>query len=161
VTYLTSDPIDSGALLALVQSAERGGIVSFHGTVRNQHDGREVLRLEYSAYGPMAEAECGRIVAEAESRWDVAVALRHRVGRLDIGDTAVAIAVASAHREEAFLACRYVIEEVKRRVPIWKRELYADGSVEWVDPSARSEGPNLTTSAIQRIASAPAGSRND
>jgi molybdopterin synthase catalytic subunit len=132
MAYLTSEPIDAGALLALVQSAERGGIACFHGTVRNHHGGREVLRLEYSAYGPMAEAECGRIVAEAESRWDVAVALRHRVGQLEIGDTAVAIAAASAHREEAFLACRYVIEEVKRRVPIWKRELYRDGSVEWV-----------------------------
>jgi molybdopterin synthase catalytic subunit len=80
----------------------------------------------------MAEAECARIAAEAESRWQCAVALRHRIGRLEIGEAAVAIAVASSHRDEAFVACRYVIEEVKRRVPIWKREVYADGSVEWV-----------------------------
>jgi molybdopterin synthase catalytic subunit len=136
MAYLVADPIDVGALLALVQSPERGGVASFLGTVRNHHGGRDVLRLEYSAYGPMAEAECARIVAEAESRWDVAVALRHRVGKLEIGDTAVAIAAASAHRDEAFLACRYVIEEVKRRVPIWKREVYADGPVEWVGGEA-------------------------
>jgi molybdopterin synthase catalytic subunit len=91
-----------------------------------------VLRLEYSAYAPMAEAECERIVTEAEARWDVAIALQHRIGDLAVGDTAVAIAAGSAHRDEAFLACRYVIEEVKRRVPIWKREVYADGTVEWV-----------------------------
>ena len=132
MSYLVTDQIDVGALLALVQSPERGGVACFLGTVRNHHRGREVVRLEYSAYEAMAEAECGRIVAEAGSRWDVVVALRHRIGELDIGDTAVAIAAASAHRDEAFLACRYVIEEVKRRVPIWKREVYADGTVEWV-----------------------------
>jgi molybdopterin synthase catalytic subunit len=139
MAYLVTEPIDPGALLALVLSPERGGVACFLGTVRNHHRGREVVRLEYSAYGPMAEAECGRIVAEAESRWEVAVALRHRVGELEIGDTAVAIAAASAHRDEAFLACRYVIEEVKRRVPIWKREVYADGSVEWVGSGAAGQ----------------------
>jgi len=172
MSYLVTDQIDVGALLALVQSPERGGVACFLGTVRNHHRGREVVRLEYSAYEAMAEAECGRIVAEAGSRWDVVVALRHRVGELDIGDTAVAIAAASAHRDEAFLACRYVIEEVKRRLPIWKREVFADGSVEWVDPSARSEDPsviargrsprsNLVNPATHGIASAPAGPRND
>jgi molybdopterin synthase catalytic subunit len=172
MSYLVTDPIDPGALLALVQSPERGGVASFLGTVRNHQGGRDVLRLEYSAYGPMAEAECERIVAEAESRWGVAVALRHRVGKLAIGDTAVAIAAASAHRDDAFLACRYVIEEVKRRVPIWKKEVYADGSVEWVDPSARSgDSPviargrsprsNLANPATHGIASAPSGPRND
>jgi molybdopterin synthase catalytic subunit len=172
MVYLTSDPIDASALLEVVQSPERGGIACFLGTVRNHHRGRDVLRLEYSAYGPMAEAECGRIVAEAETRWDVAVALLHRVGELEIGDTAVAITVASAHRDEAFLACRYVIEELKGRVPIWKREVYANGKVEWVDPSAGSTDPsviargrstrsNLDSPAIPGIASAPAGPRND
>ena len=72
---------------------------------------------------PMVEAECARIVAEAEARWQVAVALRHRIGRLEIGDAAVAVVAASAHRDEAFVACRHVIEELKRRVPIWKREV--------------------------------------
>ena len=134
--HLVSEPIDAGALLSSVQSPERGGVACFLGTVRNHHRGREVLRLEYSAYEPMAEAECARIVTEAEARWDVAVALRHRVGELEVGDTAVAIAAASAHRDDAFLACRYVIEELKRRAPIWKKEYYVDGSVEWVGSGA-------------------------
>ncbi|MBA3497123.1 MAG: molybdenum cofactor biosynthesis protein MoaE [Gemmatimonadales bacterium] len=134
--FLTHRPIDLAALLAAAAAPDRGGVASFLGQVRNHHSGRAVLRLDYSAYGPMAEAECGRIAAEAESRWNVAVALRHRVGSLAIGDTAVAVVAASAHREEAFAACRYVIEEVKRRVPVWKREFYADGTVAWVDPTA-------------------------
>ena len=172
MAYLVSEPIDVGVLLALVQSPDRGGIACFLGTVRNHHGGREVRRLEYSAYGPMAEAECQQIVAEAESRWDVDVALQHRVGDLEIGDTAVAIAAASAHRDQAFLSCRYVIEEVKRRVPIWKKEVFADGAVEWVDPTADSAAPsviargqsprsNLDSRATHGIASAPAGPRND
>ena len=135
--FIASDPIDHAALLASVEAPERGGVASFVGLVRDHHEGRPVLRLDYSAYGEMAEAECGRIVAEAEARWRVAVALRHRVGSLAIGDTAVAVVAASAHREEAFAACRYVIEEVKRRVPVWKREFYADGTVAWVDPTAK------------------------
>jgi len=130
--YLTQSPLDLEELLASVQSPERGGVACFLGTVRNHHGGREVLRLEYSAYAPMVEAECARIVAEAESRWQVALTLRHRIGRLETGDAAVAVAAASAHRDEAFVACRHVIEELKRRVPIWKREYYADGSVAWV-----------------------------
>lgn len=130
--YLTEFPLDLGELLARVQSPERGGVACFLGTVRNHHRGRQVLRLEYSAYGPMVEAECARIVAETEARWQVAVALRHRIGGLAIGDAAVAVVVASAHRDEAFVACRHVIEELKLRVPIWKREVYADGAVEWV-----------------------------
>ena len=99
-----------------------------------------MLRLDYSAYGPMAEAECARIVAEAEARWPVAVALQHRIGALAIGDAAVAMVAAAAHRDEAFAACRYVIEEVKRRVPIWKREHYADGTVAWVGAADRRAG---------------------
>src|SRR4051794_41737179 len=134
--YLTSDPIEFSALVTRVQSSEQGGLVCFLGTVRDHHGGREVARLEYSAYQPMAEAECARIVAETQGRWKCTVALEHRVGALSIGDVAVAIAVASAHRDEAFMACRYVIEEVKRRVPIWKREFFADGTVEWVGSGA-------------------------
>jgi molybdopterin synthase catalytic subunit len=96
----------------------------------------------------MAEAECARIVAEAEARWPVRIALEHRVGALEVGDVAVAIAVGAPHRDEAFAACRHVIEDVKRRVPIWKKEFYADGTVEWVgagtalvgDPPAGSRG---------------------
>src|SRR3954471_3081872 len=137
--YLTAGPIDLAALLALVQSPRHGGIATFLGCVRDHQAGRSVLRLEYSAYDPMAEAECGRIIGEAESKWDCVVGLKHRTGTLQIGDVAVAIVAASAHRDEAFAACRYVIEEVKRRVPIWKREVFVDGTVEWVGSGAVEE----------------------
>jgi molybdopterin synthase catalytic subunit len=132
VTYLTESPLDLTRLLARVHGADRGGIASFLGVVRSHHQGRGVLRLAYSAYPEMAEAECARIVAEAETRWPVQVALEHRLGTLEIGEAAVAVVVAGAHREEAFAACRHVIEELKRRVPIWKREEFADGGVDWV-----------------------------
>ncbi|HXW96119.1 MAG TPA: molybdenum cofactor biosynthesis protein MoaE [Gemmatimonadales bacterium] len=138
-SYLTRAPIDPTALVAAVSGAELGGVATFLGVVRNHQDGQPVLRLEYSAYEAMAEAESARIVAEAVERWPVRVALRHRLGELAIGEVAVAIAVGSAHRAPAFEACRYVIEEVKRRVPIWKKEFFADGSVRWVDPTAGRE----------------------
>ena len=136
VGYLTDTAIDAAALARQVESAERGGVVSFAGVVRNHHAGRQVTRLEYSAYGAMAEAECARIVTEAERRWPVAVAMAHRIGTVQIGENAVVVVAAAAHREEAFEACRHVIDAVKSRVPIWKREYYADGSVAWVDPTA-------------------------
>ena len=132
MAFLTEAPLDIARLIAEVTADDRGGIAAFVGTVRDHHQGRPVRELEYTAYGEMAEAECGRIVEETERRWPVRVALEHRLGMLVIGDAAVAIAVAGAHRDEAFAACRHVIEELKRRVPIWKRERYADGSVEWV-----------------------------
>lgn len=139
ISYLTDAAIDPAALVRDVQSPERGGVVSFAGVVRNHHAGRQVTRLEYSAYGAMAEAECARIVAEAESRWPVRVSLAHRLGALEIGDVAVAVAAGAAHRDAAFAACRYVIEEAKTRVPIWKKEFYADGTVSWVDPTRAAE----------------------
>lgn len=136
MTFLSEVEIDTARLAAAVAGAGRGAQVSFVGTVRNHQDGREVSELHYTAYGPMAEAQCRAIVDEAEARWPVSVALRHRVGTLAIGDTAVVAVAAGDHREEAFAACRFVIEEVKRRVPIWKRERYADGTEAWVDPTA-------------------------
>jgi molybdopterin synthase catalytic subunit len=134
--FLTENRIDLPTLVAAISAPERGGVVTFHGLVRDHHAGRTVLRLEYHAYGPMAEAECGSIVAEAEARWPCRIILQHRTGLLAIEDMAVAIIAAAAHRGEAFDACRYVIEELKRRVPIWKREYYADGTEAWVDPTA-------------------------
>lgn len=136
VTFLTAEPIDLAPLLASVQSPARGGVASFLGMVRDRHEGRPVLRLRYSAYAAMAEAECARIIQEAEARWPAKVALRHRIGSLEVGETAIAVAAGAAHRDAAFDACRYAIEEVKRRVPIWKQEFYADGGTEWVDPTA-------------------------
>ncbi|NNG16381.1 MAG: molybdenum cofactor biosynthesis protein MoaE [Gemmatimonadales bacterium] len=143
---LTSSPLDLDRLVARVVSPERGGVATFTGVVRNHHDGRSVLRLEYSAYDAMAEAECARIVSEAERQWPVRVALEHRTGHLEVGDAAVMIAAAGAHRQEAFDACRYVIEEVKRRVPIWKREHFADGTMSWVDPTARPKAADVAPS---------------
>jgi molybdopterin synthase catalytic subunit len=135
MVHLSRQPIDVSDLSRQVEAASRGAVVTFVGLVRDHHAGRGVVRLEYSAYELMAEAECARIVAEAEARWAVAVALSHRLGELAIGETAVAVAVAAAHRGDAFDACRHVIEAVKCQVPIWKREYYADGSVAWVDPT--------------------------
>ena len=111
-----------------VVTPEQGGVVTFVGVVRNHHAGASVLRLEYSAYGPMADAEFARIVAEAEARWPARVAVEHRIGTLEVGDVGRDRGGAAAHRDAAFDACRYVIEELKRRVPIWKREHYADGT---------------------------------
>lgn len=141
--YLTEREIDIDLLIERVESDARGAVVTFLGTVRNHHAGREVERLEYTAYAPMAEAMCDRIRHEAEERWDVAIALEHRLGDLGIGDVSVAIAAAAPHRDEAFTACRYVIEQLKTRVPIWKREHYADGTVEWVDPTKQIEDRGL------------------
>jgi molybdopterin synthase catalytic subunit len=147
MTHLTREPIQLDRLIARVGGPGRGGIATFLGVVRDHQDGRKVTGLEYSAYEPMADGECGRIVAEAAGRWPVAVALEHRLGPLQIGEIAVAIAAAGDHRAVAFEACRYVIEEVKRRVPIWKRENYADGTTGWVDPTrpgaARDPDPEL------------------
>lgn len=139
--FLTHGPVDLPSLIAAVSAPERGGIATFLGMVRNHQDGQAVLRLEYSAYEPMAEAEASRIVAEAESRWPARIALSHRLGDLAIGDIAVAVVAASGHRGPAFEACRYVIEELKRRVPVWKKEYYADGTVTWVDPTRATSRP--------------------
>ncbi len=139
MTCLRREPIDVPRLLAAVVTDQRGGVASFVGLVRNHQDGRPVLRLEYHAYEPMAEAECDRILAEARSRWPVGVTLEHRLGSLAIGDVAVAVAAAGDHRGESFDACRWIIEQVKHRVPIWKKEFYADGTVGWVDPTRLDE----------------------
>lgn len=138
--FLSHEALDPARLLAEVAAPERGGIATFVGLVRDHHGGRPVVALAYTAYEPMAEAVCAEILAEAESRWPVRIALRHRLGTLAIGDVAVAIAVAGDHRDEAFAACRYLIEELKQRVPIWKRESFADGTEQWVDPTKAETG---------------------
>jgi molybdopterin synthase catalytic subunit len=135
---LTSQPIDVAALLRAVSGDERGAVSIFLGTVRNSNEGRSVNGIDYSAYEAMAVAEMNRIVDEALTRFSgVAIALEHRLGTLMVGDVSVAIVCAHAHRAPALDANRYVIEELKRRVPIWKREHYLDGTSEWVDPSRR------------------------
>jgi len=143
VPHLTTERLRLDRLVAEVLSPERGGVATFIGVVRNHHDGRSVVRLEYSAYDAMAEAECQRIVVEAAERWPVRVAVEHRLGTLEVGDAAVMVAAAAAHRAQAFDACRYVIEELKRRVPVWKREHFADGSMVWVEPAGGGGAGNV------------------
>jgi len=138
MTYLTRSSISLDALLAEVSAPECGGTCVFLGTVRDGPEEHGVTAIEYSAYDEMVEGELGRIVAEVGTRWTGArVAVRHRLGRIPVGEASIAIVTAAPHRAQAFEACRYVIEEVKRRVPVWKKELRADGSVVWVDPSGR------------------------
>lgn len=138
MSYLTSKPLSLDALLAEVASPECGGTCVFLGTVRNGPAEGGVTAIEYSAYPAMVEAEFTRIAAEVRGRWPgTRVAVRHRLGTIPVGEASIAIATAAPHRAEAFAACRYVIEEVKRRVPIWKKESRTDGSEVWVDPSGR------------------------
>jgi len=130
--------IDLAAMMAEVQSAEFGAISVFAGTVRDTNDGRSVTAIDYTAYTSMAESELESILAEAQGRFGVMeIVVEHRVGTLALGDVSVAIVAAHAHRAPALDCTRYVIEEIKKRVPIWKREHYADGAREWVDPTAR------------------------
>lgn len=144
---ITHDPIDAARLLGDSVSADDGAALLFWGVVRNQNDGRPVSHLEYHAYAGMAERMMHRIAEEAISRYGVGgVRIVHRVGRLAIGEASVAIAVASPHRAEAYEASRYVIEELKKRVPIWKREGYVEGESEWVagfTPGAELSGRPL------------------
>jgi molybdopterin synthase catalytic subunit len=130
---LTDKSIDAAALRADLENDAAGACVTFEGIVRNHNDGRSVLRLEYEAYPALANKEGEDIVRAALEKFDILGArCVHRVGALEIGGMAVWVGVASAHRGSGFDACRYIIDEVKRRVPIWKREFYADGTVEWV-----------------------------
>jgi molybdopterin synthase catalytic subunit/molybdopterin converting factor small subunit len=130
---LSSAPLSVDALLARVRSPECGGEVVFTGAVRNRSRGEAIDHLEYEAYEPMAVREMEKIVAEARARWpDARLAMSHRVGRLAIGEPAVMIAAAAPHRAEAFEACRFAIDELKKRVPIWKKEFAASGAY-WVE----------------------------
>jgi molybdopterin synthase catalytic subunit len=137
---IVSREIDVVRLIDQVRSSSHGAISVFLGTVREMNDGREVSGIEYSAYTAMAEEEMERIVAEAQNAFGVsAIAVEHRVGALDIGATSIAVVTAHAHRAPAIESNRYIIEEIKKRVPIWKLEHYTDGSRDWVDPTRVSE----------------------
>ena len=128
---LVREPIDVSSLMA--RAAGDGAVALFIGVVRNGNRGREVLRLEYEAYEEMALPLMEEISAEAARRFPVTdVRIVHRLGRLEIGEASVAVAVSSPHRAQAFAACRFAIDSLKAQVPIWKKELYADGS-EWLD----------------------------
>jgi molybdopterin synthase catalytic subunit len=133
--FLTDSPIDVAALL-LEARASDGALCLFVGVVRNENDGRRTTAIEYEAYGPMAELEMDRIAkALAEDFPSVRLRMRHRTGRLEVGEASVAIVAVSPHRSEAFAACRAAIDRIKTTVPIWKKEFHPDGSSEWVDPT--------------------------
>jgi molybdopterin synthase catalytic subunit len=130
----TDTSIDTAAARHEVLDAGAGGYVSFEGWVRNHNEGREVTRLEYEAFQALALREGERILAEALARFPVKHALCiHRTGALDLTDMAVWVGVSAAHRGEAFAACRYIIDEVKHRLPIWKKEHYRGGDSGWVN----------------------------
>ncbi len=126
-------PIDVGALVARLRRGEDGAVVTFEGVTRNQSGGRATRFLEYEAYEPMALHQLRALGQEVKKRWDVGrLGIVHRLGRLEIGETSVAIVVTAAHRKPAFEACQFAIDRLKKTVPIWKKEHFADGAV-WVE----------------------------
>ena len=144
---LVDRAIDLAALLREVGASRNGATILFVGTVRDVNDGRAVTGMEYSAYRSMAERELADIVREASDAFETGdIVAEHRLGTLELREASVAIAVAHPHRGQAYDASRYVIEQLKRRVPIWKPERYVDGTREWVDPTKSAQ---------------PAGAAND
>jgi molybdopterin synthase catalytic subunit len=129
---ITRATLDAAALTAAVSSPRRGAVVVFSGTVRAVHAGRRVIGLDYDCFAPLAEKELDRILRAAEKKWPVAAAAAHRVGSLRVGDAGVIVAAASMHRAEAFAAARWTIDQIKRRLPIWKKERYARGAGRWL-----------------------------
>lgn len=136
---ITSEVIDPVVRKRELEQQAAGACVTFEGWVRNHNEGEAVQALEYEAHQAIAEKEGARIVEEASARFAVAaVHCEHRVGKLEIGDCAVWVGVSAAHRGAAFDACRYVIDETKARVPIWKKEHYASGATGWVNCATRT-----------------------
>jgi molybdopterin synthase catalytic subunit len=133
----TESAIDTASVRAQLVDPSAGGYASFEGWVRNHNEGREVVTLEYEAFEPLGIKEGERILAEAAARFPIIrAACVHRLGRLELKDLAVWVGVSAAHRGEAFAACRYIIDEVKHRVPIWKKEHYRSGDSGWVNCEA-------------------------
>jgi molybdopterin synthase catalytic subunit len=152
----TQTPIDSEGARRELQDFGAGGCVSFEGWVRDQNEGQEVTRLEYEAFQELAVKEGERIVTEALRRFPAKHALCiHRVGSLGLGEMAVWVGVSSAHRGEAFDACRFIIDEVKHRVPIWKKEHYRSGNSEWVNCGRCAAEPQHSHAEHRQRASAP------
>jgi molybdopterin synthase catalytic subunit len=138
---ITHDAIDLQRVLGFVTNPESGAIDVFIGTTRNNAGGRGVLSLEYEAYEPMALKVMSQLEEEARSRWPLhKIAIVHRIGVVDPAEASVVVAVSSAHRKEAFEACRFLIDRLKQDVPIWKKEHYIDGAGEWSGVPAPKEG---------------------
>lgn len=146
--HVTTEPIVVSDLLRSVSGVERGGVVLFLGTVRRSPEDGPVGAIEYSAYVEMADAEFERIVREARERWpEAAYAAQHRVGHVAVGEPSIAVAAAAPHRAEAFAACRYIIDEAKKRLPVWKKELLDDGRTRWREDSQPSGTPPRSPSS--------------
>jgi MoaE-MoaD fusion protein len=129
---LVEGPLDLEAVIAEVAGEQAGAIATFQGTVRRQSRGRDVIALEYEAYSGMAERVIEEIAGEVKARYDLCeVAVAHRLGRVEVGETSVVIAVSAPHRQDALAACKDVIDALKERVPLWKKELY-EGGEEWI-----------------------------
>ena len=129
---IVHDRIDVAAVTNWVRSAANGAVLVFEGVGRDTHDGKSVRSLRYEAYSPMAQSELAKIVTETQARWPgTIVAICHRTGEVAIGEPSVVVAVGSPHRDAGYAASRYAIDELKRRVPIWKQEVYADGTA-WI-----------------------------
>ena len=149
---VTSAPLDSEALVALVDKKGDGAVVTFAGLVRNHNEGRQVKFLEYEAYEPLAIRALQRIVDEARELWPGArVAVHHRLGRLEIGEASIVIAAASPHRAGAFAACRYTIERVKQIAPIWKHEFFEGGNV-WIEGATADPDDEQARAEAERVA---------
>ncbi len=138
---VTSEPLDPERLRQHVRKDESGAVILFFGDVRNNSRGRSVLYLEYDAYPEMAEKMMRKLAEEVMARWPLTdVAIQHRTGRLEIGETSLLIAVSSPHRVEAFEACHHLVDRFKKAVPIWKKEVWEDGEV-WIEGEPVSEEP--------------------
>jgi molybdopterin synthase catalytic subunit len=136
---ITDAPIDHAALTERVRSHQAGAVCTFLGTVREMTSGRQTLSLDYEAYPEMATKKMAELEEQARSRWPIIeLALVHRVGHLDLGEVSVVVAVSCPHRDQAFEACRWLINTLKELVPIWKQERWADGTEEWVHPGLGS-----------------------
>ena len=132
---MVTEPISMSALSDLVADPGAGAIVTFAGTTRNETHGKKVVSLTYEAYPEMAEKKLREIGEQAKARFPITkIAIEHRIAKLDVGVISVGIAVSSAHRPAAYDACRFAIEAIKEDVPIWKREIFEDGTEEWVHP---------------------------
>ena len=133
---VTTEPLDVQHVHNLVKTPADGAVVTFDGIVRNNFDGRAVRYLEYEAYAAMAEKKMAEIAEEMRNKFAVGdVAMVHRIGRLDIGESSILIAVAAPHRRPAFEACAYAMDRVKEEVPVWKKEFFTDGESHWVQPN--------------------------
>ena len=140
---LTEAVIDVGVVREAVSREEAGAVLVFEGVTRNHHDGRAVVRLEYEAYASMAKTQMSVICDTIASRWPGSrVAMIHRIGVVDVGEASVVIAVSAPHRDEAYAASRFAIDTLKASVPIWKKEVYADGSVWKANAEFSDEAPS-------------------